>query len=141
MSVPIPEELRGYVKSISLDPKTGDVVVIVSLKLFFSFLIATSPDPNIKRWVVKSVRKDNEKIFVYIDPNVQLSDPFDSVESRITVNQAKLEKMVYSNPEVVERVSRLYYLNTNDDVELHIYVTPRGGTVGGSGVGKGQAEW
>ena len=141
MSVPIPEELRGYVKSISLDPKTGDVVVIVSLKLFFSFLIATNPDPNIKRWVVKSVRKDNEKIFVYIDPGVQLSDPFDSVESRLTVNQAKLEKMVYSDQEAVNRISRLYYLNTNDDVELHVHVTPRGGTVGGNSVGKSASEW
>lgn len=141
MSVPIPEELRGYVKNISLDPKTGDVVVVVSLKLFFSFLIATNPDPNIKRWVVKSVRKDNEKIFVYIDPNVQLSDPFDSVESRLTVNQAKLEKLVYSDQEVVNRISRLYYLNANDDVELHIHVTPRGGAVGGNSVSKDQVNW
>lgn len=137
MSVPIPQELSAFVTDVSLDVRSNEVVVTVSVKLLASYLISRAiAEGKIKtntEWKVLRAFKGEGKIFIYVDPGAVLQDPFESVETRLTISQAKLESLVFSQVPS----AKVYYNTTPDDVlvlvRLPVQEVAKGGGTGQAG--------
>ncbi|AXQ00127.1 hypothetical protein SFV1gp45 [Sulfolobus filamentous virus 1] len=122
MSIPIPDEIKPFTKNIQFDVNSQSFIVTISAKLFFSTLLANQTvNQNTTNFNILNVTKANEKIYVYVKPNVNLTDPFEGFEGRFVINQAKLDKMILENAQNV----RIYYKQENDDL-LILLVVPMG---------------
>ena len=135
MSVPVPPELSAFVTDVSLDVRSNEVVITVSVKLLASYLISRAiTEGKIKtgtEWKVLRASKSEGKIYVYVDPGAVLQDPFESVETRLAISQAKLESMIFSQVPM----AKVYYNTTPDDVLMLVRVPVQEVVKGGDTAG------
>ena len=110
MSVPVPDELKAYVKNINYDVASSSILVTVSTKLMFSTLISQQRQDI----HVLSTTKTGDKIYVYVTTPVQVGEPFEGVESRLVISQAKLEKLILEQLPTM----KIYYHQEGDDLQL-----------------------
>ena len=132
-NVPIPEEMKPFTKSVSYDPTKDVIVVAVSSKLLFSKILS---DLKITNMTITQVIKQNEKILVYTKINVQLPDVFEGFDGRLTISQAKLDSLIYSQLQNVN----VYYKQENDDLLILIEV-PVQGVVNAQHPSQPQVPW
>ncbi|AZI75819.1 hypothetical protein SBFV2_gp52 [Sulfolobales Beppu filamentous virus 2] len=117
--IPIPEEIKPFTKTVSYDPSRNTVIIVISAKLMFSTVLANLQNTNM---TITQVIKQNEKIFVYTKVNVQLPEPFETFDGRLTISQAKLDSMMLSQMPNVH----VYYKQENDDLLILIEVPVQG---------------
>lgn len=114
----IPEEMKAYVLNVGYDTKSGQVVVTVSSKLFFQEVLRQQQSQSPVRFNITGVLKNNEKIFVYVLPDVRFTDPFEGFEGRFVISQSKLEEMIYKQAPV-----KIYYKQEDNDLLMLLYVS------------------